>query len=166
MSQKHCFNIIVMTVVDDLQHAHFFLQSSADTDKIFLYCTLCNYYWAMSKIIMCVISFNIAALLLLSNQTLHFCFKISLKLHEFSVCFINKNTQLANLLQNTVLIIWNEMFMQHKYCFKVMHCTLQTVLSIKNHVFNEISTVLKRNFAHILLIIQRENIFIIVNVCI
>jgi len=43
--------------------------------------------------------------------------------------------------------------MQYKYCFKVMHCTLQNLLFMNDYIFNEIFTIYDDNFAQILLII-------------
>jgi len=56
--------------------------------------------------------------------------------------------------------------MQHKYCFEAVHCTLQNLLSIDNHVFDEISIIFDGNFAQILLMIQKGNQAMIVNACI
>ena len=111
----------------------------------------------MSKVILYVTFFNIAILLLLNKQTFYFCFKISLTMHKSLICSINKNTQFANLLQNIVLIIEDEILMQHKYCFKTMHCTLQNLLFTKDYIFNNIFVILSKNFAQILFVIRKYN---------
>jgi len=105
VNQKFCFNIIIVTIVTNLYTAHFFLQNFTNISKIFLYCTLCNHYYASNKIILCIIFFEITILLLSNNYISHFCFKIVLKLHEFTNYNIEKNIQLINLIKKTDLII-------------------------------------------------------------
>ena len=145
--QKWCFDIITAAVADGPQHAHFFIQGSAGTGKIFLYQTLCNHYRALGKIVICVASSGIAALLLPGGWTSHSRFHILLDVHELSSCSITKNSQLADLLRSTALIIWDEVPMQNKYCFETVHRTLQDLLSADDCVFGGIPTVLGGDFA-------------------
>jgi len=49
------------------------------------------------------------------------------------------------------------MSMQHKYCFEVMHCTFQNLLSMNDHVFDRISIIFDDNFVQILSVIQKNN---------
>ena len=163
--QTECFNLITAAVTDDPQHAHFFLQGSAGTGKTFLYRVLCNHYRGLGKVVLCVASSGIAALLLPGGRTSHSRFKIPLLVHESSICHINKNTQLADLLRNTALIIWDEVPMQHKYCFEAVHRTLQDLLSTDDHVFGGIPVILSGDFAQILPVIRKGNRAAIVSAC-
>jgi hypothetical protein len=93
-------------------------------------------------------------LLLSKGRTLHLQFKILLKLNESSVSTIIKTSWLGAYLYTTDLIIWNKVLIQYKYCFKVVHCLLVDLLSIKDNVlFRGIFVVLRGDFAQILLII-------------
>ena len=86
--QKYCFDIIVAGVRDHPRTAHFFVHGPAGTGKTFLYKTLCNHFRAENKIVLCVASSGIAALLLPGGQTSHSRFKIPLILNEDSMCNI------------------------------------------------------------------------------
>ena len=163
--QKWCFDIITTAIADGPQHAHFFIQGSAGTGKTFLYWTLCNHYRALGKIVICVASSGIAALLLPGGWTSHSRFHILLDVHELSSCSITKNSQLADLLRSTALIIWDEVPMQNKYCFETVHRTLQDLLSADECVFGSIPTVLGGDFAQILPVVRRGNRAAIVQVC-
>jgi hypothetical protein len=77
-SQRYCFNIIIVTVKQNLMSAYFFLQSYADTGKIFLYNAIYNHFRAKEKIIICVASSGIAALFLPGGSTSHSRFYILL----------------------------------------------------------------------------------------
>ncbi len=56
--------------------------------------------------------------------------------------------------------------MQHKYCFKVVHCTLQNLLSMNDHLFDDIPVIFNDDFAQISPIVWKGNQAAIVNVCI
>jgi len=47
--------------------------------------------------------------------------------------------------------------MQYKYCFKMMHHTLQNLLFTNDHVFDEISMIFNDDFVQILSIVQKNN---------
>jgi len=62
--QRAAFNNIVAAVKQNDSDAHFFLQNLINTDKTYLYKKLCYYFRAQSRIVLCVIFINVAALLL------------------------------------------------------------------------------------------------------
>lgn len=76
------------------------------------YNAICHKLRGEGKIVLCVASSGIAALLLQDGQTAHSCFKIPIDVHEESVCNIKKSTIQADLLKETDLIIWDEAPMQ------------------------------------------------------
>jgi hypothetical protein len=110
-NQLHCFNTIVAIVELNSHNAHFFVQKFANTDKIFLYRTLCYHFRARDEIVICVVSLNIATLLLSDDQTSHSRFKISLQITNETICNIIRNTHLYEFLRRTKLIIWNKISM-------------------------------------------------------
>src|ERR1700727_2330458 len=69
----------------------FFLHGPGGTGKTYLYNTLCNHLCSQNKIVLCVASSGIAALLLKGGWTAHSRFKIPIPSHESSVCSIPKN---------------------------------------------------------------------------
>lgn len=154
VDQKHCFDIILDGVSENLKTAHFFVHGPAGTGKTFLYKVLCNHFRAEGKIVLCVASSGIAALLLPGGITSHSRFKIPLNVNEDSVCDIKRNTQLYNLIQRTPLIIWDEVPMQHKHCFIAVHHTLTDLFDNEN-LFGGIPVVLGGDFAQILPVVRK-----------
>ena len=108
-------------MTDEPHVAHFYLQGPGGTGKTFLYQTLYYYFSSRGKRVLCVASTGIAALLLPNGQTSHSQFKIPIDLNETSVSSISKSSLLAAELRKVDLIIWDEVPMQHKYCFEVVH---------------------------------------------
>ncbi|CAG8708696.1 11681_t:CDS:2, partial [Acaulospora morrowiae] len=72
------------------------------------------------KIALAVASSGIAALLLNNGQTVHSRFKISIKLNEDSICNISVQSNLAELLKQMILIIWDEASMMYRYVFEAI----------------------------------------------
>ncbi|XP_013657842.2 uncharacterized protein LOC106362493 [Brassica napus] len=65
-----------------------------------------------------VASSGIAALLLPNGRTAHSRFNIPLKLSEDKLCNIKHGTMVADLIEKTDLIIWDEAPMTHKHAFE------------------------------------------------
>ncbi|XP_013705031.1 uncharacterized protein LOC106408890 [Brassica napus] len=102
------------------------------TRKTFLYQTIISRLRSRKQIVLPVASSVIAALLLPNGRTAHSRFNISLKLDEDKLCNIKPGTMLAELIEKTDLIIWNETPMTHKHAFEALDKTLKDILSIKN----------------------------------
>ena len=111
--QKSAFETIVRKIESDPCNSQFFLQGPAGTGKTFVYNTICNYYKRENKIVLCVASSGIDALLLPNGQTSHSLFKIPLSVDECSTCNIWKDSDLAGLIQRAKSIIWDEVPMYH-----------------------------------------------------
>lgn len=153
--QKHCFDIILDGVSEHPETAHFFVHGPTGTGKTFLYKVLCNHFRAEGKVVSCVASPSIAALLLPGRTTSHSRLKIPLNGNEDSVCEIKHNTQLYGLVRRTVFIIWDEVPMQHKHCFIAVHRTLTDLLDNEN-LFGGIPVVLGGDFAQILPVVRKR----------
>ena len=126
--QKHAFDSVVSSV-DRKDGELFFLNGPAGTGKMFCYNAICHKLQGDHKIVLCVASSGIAALLLQGGRTSYSTFKIPLDVHEDSVCNICKNTILAQLLAETDLIIWDEAPMQDQFAPEAVDRTLQDVLN-------------------------------------
>jgi hypothetical protein len=112
--QKNAYDNI-MASINQNQGSLFFLNGPAGTGKTFVYGALCSRLRGQGKIVLCVASSGIAALLLVGGRTAHSTFKIPLEIHNESICSFPKNSMLADLLRETDLIIWDEVPMQHKH---------------------------------------------------
>src|SRR6266849_3565609 len=95
--QDSAFNKIMAAITNSTGEI-FFLHGSGGTGKTYLYNTLCYRLRSQSKIVLCVASSGIAALLLKGGRTAHSRFKIPVPCHESSFCSISKNTPLAALI--------------------------------------------------------------------
>ncbi|XP_074323707.1 uncharacterized protein LOC141660617 [Apium graveolens] len=93
----------------------FFVYGSGGCGKTFLWQTLCSRFRSEGKIVLPVAGSGIAATLLLGDRTAHSRFKIPLKLDQTSIAGIKHGTYIAELMQHTSLIIWDEAPIQHHY---------------------------------------------------
>ena len=65
-----------------------------------------------------------------------------------------KNSQLAQLLHSTALIIWDKVSMQHCYCFEAMHHMFTDIHSNTQALFGSIPVILGSDFAQILPVVK------------
>ena len=164
--QEACFRTITQRFADDPQRAHFYLQGPGGTGKTFLYKTLYHYFRSQGKIVFCVASTGIAALLLPNGQTSHSQFKIPINLNETSVSSISKSSRLADELKRVDLIIWDEVPMQHKYCFEVVHRLFVDLRSVSDdYLFGGVPFLLGGDFAQILPVVPQGSRADIIKAC-
>jgi len=81
-----------------------------------------------------MVSSRIAALLLDGRRTSHLCFKISLFIYEDSVAGLKRNSYMFLVLQQTKIIIWDEVPMQHKYDIDAVDQCLRDLLEVSNYL--------------------------------
>ena len=93
-----------------------------------------------------VASSGIAALLLPGGRTAHSRFKLPINLTDESLCTVKKNTQLANLLKETDLIVWDEAPMNDRRCFEALDRTLRDIFDCPNDLFGKKSIILGGDF--------------------
>jgi hypothetical protein len=103
--QRIAFDSITTRIITNPTDCRFFIQGPAETGKTFLYRALYHYLRAQEKIVLCIASSGIAALLLPGGTTAHSQFKIPLKITATSTCGIAATSQTAALLRQTALII-------------------------------------------------------------
>ncbi|KAL8108004.1 hypothetical protein AgCh_024432 [Apium graveolens] len=89
-----------------------------------------NYALAEGKIVLYVASCGIAAVLLPGGRTAHSRFHIPLKLDQDSTTGIGHGTDIAELIQQTDLIIWDEASMQHRHAFESVDRSLGDIMSV------------------------------------
>lgn len=65
-----------------------------------------------------VASSGIASLLLQGGRTAHSRFGVPINHDEFTTCSMKLGSDLANLVREASLIIWDEAPMINKYCFE------------------------------------------------
>ena len=85
-------------------------------------------------ITLCVASSGIAALLLDRGRISYSHFKIPLSIHEDSVAGLKCNSYMFPVLQQTKVIIWDEVSMQYKYDIDAVDQYLRDLLEVSNHL--------------------------------
>jgi ATP-dependent DNA helicase PIF1 len=114
----------------------FFVDGLGSTGKTFLYSCLLSTVHAQGRVAIAVASSGIAALLLDGGRTAHSHFKILVQgLNITSTCYINRDSELATLLQAAVLIVWDEVVMMHMHVFEAVNRSLQDIMAVINPAF-------------------------------
>ncbi|XP_074337035.1 uncharacterized protein LOC141674212 [Apium graveolens] len=136
----------------------FFVYGSRGCGKTFLWRTLICKLRSQGKIVLPVTSSGIAATLMSGGRTAHSRFKIPIVLDEFSTCNISHNSDIAQLIKQTNLIIWDEAPMQHRYAFKCLDRSLKDIMKSIDPArykmpFRGITVVLGGDFRQILPVI-------------
>ncbi|XP_071714585.1 uncharacterized protein [Rutidosis leptorrhynchoides] len=91
-----------------------FVYGHGGMGKTFLWKAVITALRARGKIVLAVASSGIESHLLPSGRTAHSRFKLPLVLTDESMCNVKKNTQMAELLQKTDLIVWDEAPMNNR----------------------------------------------------
>lgn len=142
----------------------FFLNGPGGTGKTFVYNTVCAKIRSLAKIVLCVASSGIAALLLSGGCTAHSHFKIPLNLSDTSTCPISKNSKEADLMRCTDCIIWDEAIMQHRHAFDAVDRLFQDVRD-NSSPFGGVTVVFGGDFQQILPVILKGSRPDIVGAC-
>lgn len=158
--QRRCFKAIMGRMETHPQECHFYLQGPGGSGKTYLYKTICHYVRGQNKIVLCVASTGIAALLLPGGRTSHSQFKIPLDLTNDSTSGVKKQSKMATLLSRVSLIIWDEVPMQHKLCFETVHKLFCDIYNLppngaKTPLFAGVPAILGGDFAQILPVIPK-----------
>lgn len=155
--QLEVFNSI-MDAIQKNEGGIFFVSGSGGCGKTYLWKTLITKLRSESKIVLPVASSGIAATLMPGGRTAHSRFKIPIVLDEHSTCAIGHKSDIAQLIQQTSLIIWDEAPMQHRYSFECLDRSLRDIMKAVNpervHMpFGGLTVVLGGDFRQILPVI-------------
>ena len=153
--QQSAFDKII-EAVENKTGQNFFLHGPGGTGKTYVYNTLCYFLRGQRKIVLCVASSGIATSLLIGGCTAHSCFKIPINSHESSMCGIKKNSQLADLIRATDLIIWDEAPMQSRHIHEAVDRTFQDVCD-SDRPFGGRCVVFGGDFKQILPVVVKGN---------
>ncbi|XP_022042430.1 ATP-dependent DNA helicase pif1-like [Helianthus annuus] len=123
-----------------------FVYRHGGTGKTFLWKTIIAKLRSDGNIVLAVAASGIASLLLPSGRTAHSRFKIPIDLTDESLCYIKKKTQLAQLLTETSLIVWDEAPMNDRRCFESLDKSLKDLLGDCSRPFGGKSVLLSGDF--------------------
>jgi len=131
--QVTVFDAVLESVTNNQDHL-FFIHATGGCGKIFLCNTIAAEVRRRDQVALCVASSGIAALLLDRERTSHSHFKIPLFIHEDSVAGLKCNSYMFSVLQQTKVIIWDEVPMQHKYDIDAVDQCLRDLLEVSDHL--------------------------------
>jgi len=97
-----------------------FIDGPGGTGKTYIKNLILNIVRSRGDIALAVASLGIAALLLSGGQTAHSYLKIPIALDCTSFCYIRKQDDLAVLIHQTKLILWDEAPMTNKLAFEAV----------------------------------------------
>ena len=169
--QLQAFTWITTVINVDSMIAHFYLQKPKETKKIFLYKTFCYHYCAQKKRILCITFIKITGFFLSKNHTSHSQFGIFIEHDKHSIFVIKKNNNRNHFFIEIDLIVWNEIFIQHKHCFEIVNKLFKNLRFDSDEfakfrpLFGEMSIVFDEDFAQILFVVEHDGRFDVVNVC-
>ncbi|GKD45550.1 DNA helicase, partial [Tanacetum coccineum] len=145
MTNNAIFSLIIQACLNNTQEL-VFVYGYGGTGKTFLWKSIIYALRCEGRIVLAVASSGIASLLLPAGRTAHSRFKLPLDPTDTSVCAIKKNTQLATLLKETRLIIWDESPMNDRRCFETLDRTLRDILDEPNRLFGGKTVMLGGDF--------------------
>ena len=143
----------------------FFLHGPGGTGKTYLYNTLCHHLRSQEKIVLCVASSGIAALLLKGGRTSHSRFKIPIPCTQVTTCHIAKSTNLAELIRETDLVIWDEAPMQNKQIMETVDRSFRDLRRCDDKPFGGLSIVFGGDFQQILPVVIKGSRPQVVGAC-
>ena len=158
----HLFNVqqqqVYDAAMDTINHNRgqlLFIQSAGGCGKTFVCNTIAAAVRAQGKIALCVASSGIAALLLEGGRTAHSTFRIPICLDEASTCSIRRGSETHQVLEQTAVIIWDEVPMQHKHAVDAVDRTLRDLLRKPTLPFAGITVIFGGDFRQTLPVIPR-----------
>jgi hypothetical protein len=131
-----------------------FIDGLGGTGKTYTENLILNVVRSRGDIALVVAFSGIAALLLSGGRTAHSYLKIPIAFDRTSVCYIRKQDDLAALIRQRKLILWDEAPMTNKFAFEAVDRTLCD-LTYMNEPFGGIIFVMSRDFRQVLSVIPQ-----------
>ena len=127
--QAAAFDTILESVTHNQGHL-FFIHAAGGCGKTFLCNTIAAEVRRRGQVALCMASSGIAALLLDGRRTSHSCFKIPMPIYENSVAGLTQSSYMFQVIQQTKVIIWDEVPMQYKYDINAVDQCLRDLLEV------------------------------------
>ncbi|XP_004301981.1 PREDICTED: ATP-dependent DNA helicase PIF1-like [Fragaria vesca subsp. vesca] len=129
--QMMAFNTILDAVVRR-ESALFFVDGPGGTGKTYLYRALLAKLRSMNHIVLATASSGIAATILPGGRIAHSRFKIPLDVKDpTSMCSIEKQSPLAQLVRDSTAIIWDEAPMTNRHAFEALDRTFCDIMGVE-----------------------------------
>jgi len=131
LDQATAFDAVLESVTNNQGHL-FFIHAAGGCGKTFLCNTIAAEVRRRGQVARCVASFGITALLLDGGRISYLRFKIPLSINEDSVAGLRHDSYMFPVLQQTKVIIWDEVPIQHKYNIDAVDQCLRDLLEVSN----------------------------------
>ena len=112
-----------------------------------------------------VASSAMAALILIDGQTAHSMLGIPIPINEASFSHIKKNSEKADMLRQTSLIIWDEAAMQSRLAIEAVDRSLRDFLDQPDLPFGSITVAFGGDFQQTLPIVPKDTKEDIIGAC-
>ncbi|KAM1736615.1 hypothetical protein ACFX12_014956 [Malus domestica] len=127
--QMAAYNSIV-SANERQDNAIFFVDGPGGTRKTYLYRALLATLRSNGHIILAIATSGIAATILPGGRTTHSRFKIPLSPDASSTCSISIQSDLAELIRKTSVVVWDEAPMVHKFAFETLDQTFKDIIGV------------------------------------
>ena len=131
--QAAIFDAIPKSITNNQDYL-FFIHTASGCGKTFLCNTVVTEVRRREQVALYIASSRIAALLLDRERTSYSCFKIPLSINEDSVAGLKWNSYMFPVIQQTKVIIWDEVPMQHKYDIDAIDQYLRDLLEVSDYL--------------------------------
>ncbi|XP_074346546.1 uncharacterized protein LOC141685336 [Apium graveolens] len=108
----------------------FFVYGSGGCGITFPWRTIIAKLRSRCDIVLSVASSGIAKTLMFGGRTTHSRFKIPIVLNVHFMCSISHMSDIAELVKQTKIIIWDEAPMQHRYSFECVDRSLRDIMKV------------------------------------
>ncbi|XP_073121737.1 uncharacterized protein [Henckelia pumila] len=125
--QRAAFDSVVQSIMCN-HHKLFSIDGPGGTGKTFLYRSILAYLRKKGKILIAVATSGIAATLLPGGRTAYSRLKIPLNPTVETLCNIEKQKDLAELIRRASGIVWDEAPMANRYAFESVNKTFQEIM--------------------------------------
>ncbi|GFV78837.1 ATP-dependent DNA helicase [Trichonephila clavipes] len=165
--QKEIYDKILNSISSNSGQCFISLIHLVEPEKVFLINLLLAKIRCERSIAIAVASSGIAATLIDGGKTAHSAFKLPLNLHhsESVNCNISKQSDMAHVLREAKLIIWDECTMEHKKGIEALNRTLQDIRGC-NQIMGGLTVLLSGDFRQTLPVVFRGTRADIVKACV
>ena len=132
--QTATFDTVLESVTNN-QGYLFFIHAVGGCRKTFLYNTIGTEVRRKEQVVLYVVSSGITTFLLDGGRTFYSCFKISFPINEDTMARLKQNSHMFSVTQQTKVIIWNKVPIQHKYNIDAINQYLRDLLEVSDHLY-------------------------------
>ncbi|XP_024010261.1 ATP-dependent DNA helicase RRM3-like [Eutrema salsugineum] len=118
----------ILNAVQSNRGGVFFVYGFGGTGKTFLWSVLGAALTSKGEVVLNIASSGIASLLLKGGRTAHFRFGIPINVNDSTTCSMKSGTHLADLINETKLIVWDEATLMSKHCFETLDRSMQDIM--------------------------------------